>query len=268
MNLILLLLAFSFSCTDTSNKSPLPVTGEYLYRLHDEYLFVAEAPQKITPLPYPWEAGNIGNLAKITKEYFRCKGSSLNPPRQAYEKGEIIRTMDCGGAARHSLPVRNGKEFIYPILIDLMNFIQSKTGKRVVITSGHRCPEHNAYSDPKGKHSKHQIGAEVSFYVQGLEDRPESIVKLIQTYYTDSPKYQGKKEYLEFKRYEKEDSDVTTQPWYNKEIFIKLYKRKEGRDFDNRHPYPYLSIQVRYDSELQEKVIYDWHKATQNYMRR
>ena len=31
-----------------------------------------------------------------------------------------------------------------------------------------------------------------------------------------------------------------TIPWFNKEIFIKLYRKSEGRDGDNRHPYPYL----------------------------
>lgn len=265
MNLILLLFLFCASCKNTSevNKKGIQAKGEYLYRLHDEYLFVAEPPQKVPQEPYPWEEGQVGNLPKITKEYFRCKGSSLNPPRTYQENGEIRRLIDCGGSARHSLPLRNGKEFIYPILIELLNYIQAKTGKRVVVTCGHRCPEHNSYSDPSlsARHSKHQIGAEVSFYVQSLEDRPETIIKHLQTYYVE--KGEG-----EFKRYEKGDTDISTQPWYNKEIFIKLYKKKEGRDYDNRHPYPYISIQVRYDKDLGEKVIYDWHKATQNYMRK
>jgi hypothetical protein len=268
MHLILFFLAILASCQDarpTVKKAPLNAKGEYIYRLHDEYLFIAEPPLKQPIDPYPWEKGNVGNLPKITKEYFRCKGSSLNPQRTHQEKGsEVLRLTDCGGTSRHSLPLRNGKEFVYPILLDLLNHIQSKTGKRVVITCGHRCPEHNTYSDPTAKTSKHQLAAEVSFYVQGLEDRPESIIKLIQAYYADHPQ----KEFAEFKRYEKGDADTTTPPWMNKEIFVKLYKKKEGRNFDNRHPYPYIAIQVRYDREKQERVIYDWNKATQNYMRK
>ena len=138
-----------------------------------------------------------------------------------------------------------------------------------MITCGHRCPEHNTYSDssPKNQHSKHMIGAEVSFYVQGMEYKPETIIKYLQEYYKSNPKYKGQKDFEEFQRYDKEDSDVSIQPWYNKEIFVKLYNKKEGRDFDNRHPYPYISIQVRYEVDRQEKVIYTWDKATRNYLR-
>lgn len=269
---LILFLCLLTSCKEVqprAQKQPINAKGEYIYRLHDEYLFVAEPPLKIAAEPYPWEKGNVGNLPKITKEYFRCKGSSLNPIKTHQEKGgEVQSLVDCGGTGRHSLPLRDGKEFVYPILIDLLNHIQLKTGKRVVITCGHRCPDHNSYSDPLAKTSKHQLAAEVSFYVQGLEDRPEGIVKLIQAFYTESPKYKGRKDFLEFQRYEKGDADTAIPPWYNKEVFVKLYQKKEGRNFDNRHPYPYISLQVRYDTDKQERVLYDWNKATQNYMRK
>lgn len=243
--------------------------GEYIYRKSDESFF-AIAPQTLQkPDPYPWEQGLVGNHLKITKEFLRCKGSSLNPPRTSQEKGETVQYFDCGGAEKHSLPLRDKKEFTYPILLDILNYIQAKTQKRVVITSGHRCPEHNTYVDPsKGNQfSKHMVGAEVSFYVQGLEDRPDTVISHLQNYYKETPKYQGKKEFVEFSRYTKGDAGVSTHPWHNKEIFIKLFHKKEGRNFDNRHPYAYISIQVRYDMDLQEKVIYTWDQATKNYMR-
>lgn len=237
--------------------------------MHSERLFQIPPAEKLTPEPYPWEKGQTAHGPKITKEFFRCKGSSLNPVHTVQEKGELVRYFDCGGAEKHSLPLRENKEFVYPILIDLMNYIQMKTKKRVVITSGHRCPEHNTYVDssPSNQYSKHMIGAEVSFYVQGMEDQPETLVKHIQEYYKSTPKYQTDKEYLEFQRYEKDDANVATPPWYNKEVFVKLFKKKEGRNFDNRHPYPYLSIQVRYDTDLQQKVTYNWDQAYHNYLR-
>ena len=112
------------------------------------------------------------------------------------------------------------------------------------------------------------LGAEVDFYLQGMEEQPERIIDTILSYYAEQPKYKGQKEFLEFKRYEKEDKNVKVPPWFNKEIFVKLYRKNEGRDFDNRHPYPYVSIQVRYDFDLKEPVTYSWDKAFRNFHRR
>jgi len=264
--LILLSSCSSSSETDDANKQRYQ-KGEYIYRKHDEFLFEVGGQVAFTPKPYPWEENRSGNHIKITKEFFRCKGSSLNPIKNGPDKN--VTFSDCGGAEKHSLPLRENKEFIYPILIDLLNYIQSKTNKKVVITSGHRCPDHNLYVDQSksNQYSKHMIGAEASFYVQGLEDRPDIIVKLIMDYYKQNAKYENKKEYINFERYSKGDADVSTQPWYNKEIFVKLFHKKEGRNFDNRHPYPYISVQVRYDWDLKEKVIYTWDKATHNFLR-
>jgi hypothetical protein len=271
MYTIYFILCATLLASCSSSERETVVKGEYLYRLHDEFRFTPDPPVKKAVEPYPWEVGTVGHLPKISKEYFRCKGNSLNPVRIVQgEKGEPQRLNDCGGTDKHSLPLKDGKEFIYPILLDLLNAIQTKSGKRVVITCGHRCPEHNSYADIKetARHSKHMVGAEVSFYVQGLEDRPEAVVNMILDYYKNNPKYQGKKEFIEFQRYEKADSDVTTPPWFNKELFVKIHKKREGRDLDNRHPFPYISLQVRYDTALNEKVIYSWEKANRNYLRK
>lgn len=268
---IILLLLLS-GCSSSSDEQPRQPNqkAEFIYRVHNEHHFPIEIPKLQKQTPYSWERGMNGNYPRITKEYFRCKGSSLNPVRSHLAKESLERFYDCGGSSKHSLPLRDGKEFIYPILIDLLNYIQTKTEKRVVITCGHRCPEHNSYSDPSisNQYSKHMIGAEVSFYVQGMEELSEKIIQLCQDFYKTNPDYSNKKEYTEFKVYEKEDTYVSTPPVYNKEIYIKLYKKKEGRDFDNRHPYPYISIQVRHDREKDERVIYSWKEANQNYLRK
>lgn len=266
---LILILASSCSSSDEaeSDRARLQnATGEYIYRNHNEYLFKLEPPIKIQSFHYPWESHSSNH---ITKDYFRCKGSSLNSPRIIQKKGETTRIFDCGGMEKHSLPLRNDKEFIYPILMDLLNFIQDKSGKKVVITSGHRCPEHNAYVDSSTENqtSKHMLGAEVSFYVQGYEDKPEKIIKLIQIYYLETSKYRDLKDFQVFKRYDKA-TNVSTAPLMNKEIFVKLFKKKEGRNFDNRHPYPYISIQVRFDMDNNEKVIYTWEKANRNLLRK
>ncbi len=254
--------------TNSKNLRQRNQKGEYIYRKHNESLAFIPPPEKAPQKTYAWNRNQADNFPQISKEYFRCKGSCLNPYHTAVVNGETVRQHDCNGADKHSLPLKNGKEFIYPILIELVNYIQEQTGRHVVITCGHRCPEHNIYSDPSpaNLYSKHMIGAEVSFYVQGLEEHPEKIAMVIQNFYKNNPRYSGNKEY-EFQRYEKNDTNVSTHPWFNKEIFIKLFEKKEGRNFDNRHPYPYLSIQVRHDRDTNEKVIYTWDKAYRNYRR-
>lgn len=271
---LIIILSFLIGCSSKDehpNDAPREHIhqAEYIYRVDQEYLFLPEPPEKQTIEPYPWEKDLVGNYPKITKEFFRCKGSSLNPLRIVQKEGDVGRYLDCGGIDKHSLPLEQDKEFIYPILIDLVNYIQVKTGKRVVITSGHRCPEHNTYVDPapENRYSKHQIGAEVSFYIQGMEGNLETIVQLIKDYYLERPEYNGLKEYEEFQRYEG-DTNVSIKPWMNKEVFIKIFGKKEGRNLDNRHPYAYISIQVRYDRDKGERVTYSWEKANRNYLRK
>lgn len=245
-------------------------SGEYVYRLHDKRIFESSAPYNRIKEKYPWERSYVGQQPKITKEFFRCNGSSLNPVKIVKQGGETIWYYDCGGVAKHSLPLRDKKEFIYPVLIDILNFIQAKTGKKVVITSAYRCPEHNAYVDASAsnRYTKHLLGAEVDFYVQGMETHPEEVVKMLIQYYKETAPFRGKKEYEDFERYEKDDTNVSTLPWYNKEVFIKLFKKNEGRNFDNRHPYPYISIQVRYDRDRNERVNFNWDQALHNYLRK
>jgi hypothetical protein len=96
-----------------------------------------------------------------------------------------------------------------------------------------------------------------------MEERPQEIAGLLMQYFQETSPYKTDKESLEFKRYDK--SDLAIQPWMNKEILIKIYQKQEGRDADNRHPHPYLSIQVRYDRDAKEKVVYDWAKANKGY---
>ena|ERR1700722_4779289 len=244
--------------------------GEFVHRRHDEFHYLLPTPEHWVREKYPWEMAYIGNHPKITKEYFRCKGSSLNPPHIDHkDPSRPANYFDCGGFQKHSLPLKEDKEYIYPILIDLLNYAQAKTGCKIVVTCGHRCPVHNSYADNTvyNQNSKHMIGAEVDFYLQGMEHRPEEVVNILMNYYQEMSIYKGDKPYQEFQRLNKAELNVSTPPWFNKEILIKLYQKNEGRDFDNRHPYPYISIQVRFDRELNEKVISSWPKAFNGYKR-
>lgn len=269
--LYLLLCLFGCSSDGQENQqfSKDNLKGEYIYRRQSDSLLSNYPPEHVLPEPYPWQHQMAGSHPRITKEFFRCKGNRANPAKVVEKNKEKVHFFDCDGSTKHSLPLRDGKEFIYPILIDLLNYLQMETGKKVIVTCGHRCPDHHTYVDPSSfnKGYKHMIGAQASFYVEGMEGRPEAIVALLMDFYKKHPRYKGKKEYEEFHRYDKQDTDVQTPPWMNKEIFIKLYKKNEGRDFDNRHNYAYINIQVRFDRDLNEKVQYSWEQAHRNYLR-
>lgn len=268
---LLLLLTFLLNgCSSKEVKiSKKNLKGEYIYRCQNEYFFNPLPSSLQTRQKYPWEEKFIGKLPRITKEFFRCKGNHLNPSITSVREGkDPIKYYDCQGGQKHGLPLRDGKEFIYPCLIELLNYIQQKTSQRVVITSGHRCPKHNMYLDytPNNWSSKHMLGAEVDFYVQQMEQEPLAIIALIQQYYSETTPFSNSDEFKIFYRYEKEGINISTFPWYNKEIFIKLHLAHEGRNIDNQHAYPYLTIQVRYDRQLDAKVIFDQVQA-QNYLR-
>lgn len=271
MHYLLLFLALVIvSCSSKENRaSKRHLTGEYIFRHHNEYFFTPPPPVPQMREKYPWEDKYIGKVPRITKEFFRCKGNPLNPTVvQTKEGKDPLKYFDCQGGQKHGLPLQDGKEFVYPCLLDLLNYIQQKTEKKVVVTSGHRCPKHNMYLDysPSNWSSKHMLGAEVDFYVEGMEKEPMVIVFLIQHYYQETPPFLNAAEFTTFHRYEKPDLTLKTPPWYNKEVFIKLYLENEGRNIDNQHPYPYISIQVRHDRNSNTKVTFDQTKA-QNYLR-
>ncbi len=265
-----LFLLFLFSCSGLEKSEYQKIRKknqieDRVDRHHDSSSYALVSPKHRFREAYPWEEA-AQNLPKITKDFFRCRGTRSNPDH--FSEAQKV-CSDCEDGKAHSLPLKEDKEFIYPLLVDLLNYIQKKTQKRVVITCGHRCPLHNEYSESskEARISKHMIGAEVDFYVQGMEDKPLDVVDLIFAYYMEGKEYKGKSAYTIFYRYEKEDTNVSIKPWYNKELFIKLYQNFEGRDFDNRHSFPYIGIQVRFDRKSNQRVTYTWEQAHQGYRR-
>ena len=88
---------------------------EVIYRNDSDKTYIIETPVKRARDPYPWEPSEMGKFPLITKEFFRCKGSSLHPSKSKdKDSSELI--FDCDGILKHSLPVRGGKEFVFPIL--------------------------------------------------------------------------------------------------------------------------------------------------------
>ncbi|MEX0962117.1 MAG: hypothetical protein WDZ28_04595 [Simkaniaceae bacterium] len=264
LNYFIIFGLFLISCqgwerTEKDRIKKVNEVSSRVYRYHFER-YAEETPllHRIRER-YPFEEKMIGLIPKITKEHFRCRGSSHNPIQiKKNQQGNAYSLVDCGGIEQHSLPVEENSEKIYPILIDLLNNVQKETNRRVIVTCGHRCPIHNAYSDQRGKNlkSKHLIGAEVDFYVQGYEESPREIIDILLEYDKDQ-------EYGLF-YYALIDGVAT---WQNKEVRFSLFQKNQGRDFDNRHPYSYITIELLYDRSENKRVYYTWHRSFNGYLR-
>lgn len=266
--IFIIFIIFLSSCTtnDHLNFNKKNIQVDVIQRSSEDIYF-ADTEKKNKILLSSLEEENLG-IFKITKDFFRCKGNPLNPVRKDEKNPSGIKIFtDCEGPTKHSLSLINSQEGVYPVLIEILNYIQKKTNKKVVITCGYRCPKHNVYADilNNAKESKHMLGAEVDFYVQGFEQSPDKVVDIILQFYNENAKYKGRQEFEIFKRFE-EPTDISTQPWFNKEILIKLYQSNEGRDFDNRHPYPYVSIEVLWDKNSKQMINFSLDKANKGYL--
>ncbi|MBP9842366.1 MAG: hypothetical protein KBC64_08115 [Simkaniaceae bacterium] len=208
---------------------------ELIQRKEGETVLTILPPRVRVHRLYPWEEQYIGSIRKITKEFFRCKGSSSNPAEIVKGK-EPVYFYDC---TPHSLPIREGEERVSTLLIDMLNFVQQKLEARVVITSAHQCPTHQKYlrKEKKSKMSRYLVGAKVDFYVEGYERKPQEVAALLNAFFKEPLTVQ-----------------VKGQEWSNREVRLVLRKSGERRNWDNRHPYPYFSLEDR-------TFTYTWDQA-------
>ena len=243
--LICLLFVFS-SCSDLERSEGEKIKKcnekrEKIYRQKNESYFSQVDFPDFKREKYPWQNLEKSELPKITKEFFSCKGSEIHPPIRKEGKNEAI--VDCLGFEKHTLPMIDGKEVVNLALVAILNYIQEKCLKQVVITSGHRCLAHELYCSGGvlDAASKHLTAEEVDFYVEGLEENPLEVVSYIMDYYQKF----NQTDLNRFIKCKKNNRNLTHPGWYNKEIIIRINEKDEGRDFDNRHPYPYISIELR-----------------------
>jgi len=259
-----LLAIIFFSCsglqkTEYDKIRKKNLTAERIARNHDDMLDFIKNPSIKKSEPYFWEDVDQVYLPKITKDFFRCRGHNKNPPKE-FNK---VLLNDCNGSSKHSLPLIHGRENVYQTLLDILNYIQINLNQKVVITCGYRCPKHSVYAEPMQAESYHMIGAEVDFYIKGYETKADTVVEEIINYYKNSDLYKNQSDYTNFQRVSV--NGTKTKAWVNKEICIKYFDKSEGRDIDNRHPYPYISIQVKYDKALKEKIVFSKSKAEKGY---
>jgi len=216
---------------------------EKIYRFQDEIEYPLLPPQKKIRLPYPWELAEKSAPRALVSSDFSCKGRKQHADRVIMLSGqEERRFSDCEGGEAHGIPE------ITPILLTLLNHIQETTGRHVVITSGHRCSQHQRYLYPGDltSSSLYTVGAACDFYVEGLENSPQTVIKIIQEYYRKDKQTAHDPSYTLFHRLPLDRSQVIT-PWVNREICLIVHTEQEHRNPDNAHNHPYISLLVHFD---------------------
>lgn len=257
MKKILILALLLTSCSSATDRQECKRrknnrVEEKIYRLSDEYFYVKDDAILVERDLYPWETKS--SFSKITISDFRCRGSEKN---QKLSIGKEI-ISDCNGLHDHGLPYKNGKEFVYPVLVEILNFVQEATGRQVIVLSGHRCPIHHKYvTSGRGRLSKHMIGARADFYLKGYKVAGEQILKTIESFYKEESS-----EYRHFFSIQKKDGGLI---YKNKEI--KLYLNSEKNLLIDKIDEQVITIEVCYDREENQEVVLDWDKAYRGYIR-
>ena len=268
--LVILLVLLSVSCgrfkQETRSGKDRAIKESIVRLKHEKMINIPPLSFKGGKI-YPWEDKLVGGYPRITPAFFQCNGSIKNREKTVMIDQEKRLLFDCDGYASHGLPLRKNKEYIFVAFIDILNYLQDLFKKKVVVTCGHRCPKHNMYIDASKENSfsTHQIGGKVSFYIQGIERDPERVLQAIKKYYLTHPQFKTDIAYSTFKS-RPEKTGISA--WYNKEIRLKIYPSDVGRNEDNKHPYPYISMEILYDRETKKRVYYHWSLAHKGYLKK
>lgn len=252
------LVSLLASCSDTKShvekrRMKNNQTEEKIYRHSTEYYYKKEPFTLVKKDPYPWE--NESPFPKITINSLRCRGDRSHPILK-HLQGEF---EDCNGMYEHGLPYVDHEEFVYPVLLTLLNKVQNVFNKQVVVVSGHRCPKHHLYITlGSSKLSKYMIGARVDFTVIGMEDQGELIIEKIKEFYSEDEE--------KFCHFKKEVDSTGTVIWSNQEIRLFITKEGEHNVIDKKK-HPVVTIDVCFDRKKNEPVYLDWNQAYSGYIR-
>ena len=100
MILIFLISFLLFGCSGIEESQQEKIkqnnaVAERIYRKSSDKFYSIDPPKQQKREKYPWEENYEGTISKITKDYFRCKGSSSSPIKtHTTAKEEILHLID------------------------------------------------------------------------------------------------------------------------------------------------------------------------------
>lgn len=235
---LLLFALFNVLTVSCSDKKSATISKTYNIQKDftpTSFILPYELPQK-SPT-YPWNTCHPRFLS-LTKYSFQCSGT--NP------EADIPLHQKCLGTLHHGLPLVNGKEYIYPRLIDLLNFLQKENKEKIIVIRGHICPKIFSLLDTQEQHEKYLIGAMVK--VSSQINWEKNLSPLVKKF------YDKKKE--EDPLYEIENSPYAIT-FINQEFKFIIHPSSLTN---------IMEIEVLYDKEKDSPIKFT-EKDIQNYLR-
>lgn len=191
-------------------------------------------------------------IPPLTPEHFRCKGSHHNPITKHTIDGKQTYFQDCDGSHTHSLPIIDGKQTVYPHLIELLNHVQDVTGRQIRVLTGHRCYIHQSYlsSEMKDLTSAYQLGAAADVCFQSSSTGLKEIIHAIMDWYEQTN--------LPGSTF---NANSDSNRWSNRYVQLSYH---ETTDIDTKYKGPHISITLKVDPSTGKKITYSYRKVRNN----
>lgn len=206
----------------------------------------------VDALTYPWEISLPCGIESITINDFRCKGSVSHKKKASKGRSTSVYIMDCNSES-HSLPLRGGKEYVFPVLIDMCNYVQQELKSCVKIAAGHRCDAHSRYqlASLRNVGSRHRACALVTLYVENCSDTPEKVVDSIASFLA-SDCYKRDNIFKTSCKYIHQGTKNARLT--SKEFDVGIASQEALQDSEHLSAPYYITIKVLYDYEAKSSV--------------
>lgn len=185
INLVCLFLILILNTSCSHKKSPMTAKT---YNIHKDFIpndFVLPQESSQKNPTYQWEK-QYPSFPSFTKYSLRCPGTNTEQ--------NVLPHKKCLGALHHGLPLYNGKEYIYPKLIALLNFLQIENNEKIIIIRGHVCPKVFSLLNTQEQNTKYLIGAivKISSKINWEKKLPSLIKKFYDNKKEEDPLYEIK----------------------------------------------------------------------------
>ncbi|MDA8773528.1 hypothetical protein N9N03_00150 [Chlamydiia bacterium] len=183
------LLLISLLLTLSAHKIYRDYNNQTLPQGYQYYKLPIHHTIATTEIPQHINFENKQLTSSLSRYDFCCRGCMSNPIREIMSNGRNINATDCDGNNDHSLPLKNGEEWVHEDLISILNTLYEETTIRPIVDIGHCCPKHLTYlyGDHTPTVRKHLMAAQAIFHMNTDININKIIEILNQKLYSKKP---------------------------------------------------------------------------------